>query len=163
MTRKFTVMSRILTAQGLINCSASQSNYETIIIRLLQLPQGRCKVVFILKQVPNEAFNVFHYAWSFRQLIFRLWQLQYVFYGKRGVLVFRNTITMVELSGHRYYISEIYINNMNEDWYWPVEISQLNSISRCLISPFKSLLYCNVFNLIYLIDHNLFGFDVEQD
>ena len=37
----------------------------------------------------------------------------------------------------------------DEDWYWPVEIWQLNSISRCLISPFKSLLDCNVFNLIY--------------
>ena len=34
-------------------------------------------------------------------------------------------------------------------WYWPVEISQLNSISRCLISPFQSLLDCNVLNLIY--------------
>ena len=30
-------MSGVLTAQGLINCSASQSNYETNIIRLLQL------------------------------------------------------------------------------------------------------------------------------
>ena len=37
----------------------------------------------------------------------------------------------------------------DEDWYWPVEISQLNSISRCLISPCKSLLDCNVFNFIY--------------
>ena len=34
-------------------------------------------------------------------------------------------------------------------WYWPVEISQLNSISRCLISPCKSPLDCNVFNFIY--------------
>ena len=32
---------------------------------------------------------------------------------------------------------------------WPVEISQLNSIPRCLISPCKTLLDCNVFNLIY--------------
>ena len=37
----------------------------------------------------------------------------------------------------------------DEDWCWPVEIWQLNSISRCLISPYKSLLDCNVFNLIY--------------
>ena len=35
----------------------------------------------------------------------------------------------------------------DEDWYWPVEISQLNSISSCLISPCKRLLDCNV--LIY--------------
>ena len=34
-------------------------------------------------------------------------------------------------------------------WYWPVEISQLNSISCCLISPCKSPLDCNVFNFIY--------------
>ena len=52
----------------------------------------------------------------------------------------------------------------DEDWYWPVEISQLNSISRCLISPCKSLLDCNVFNFMYLIDHDLFGSsNVEQD
>ena len=37
----------------------------------------------------------------------------------------------------------------NEDWYSPLEISQLNSISRCLISPCKSLLDCDVFNMIY--------------
>ena len=37
----------------------------------------------------------------------------------------------------------------DEDWYWPAKISQLNSISRCLIGPCKSLLDCNVFNLIY--------------
>ena len=41
-----------------------------------------------------------------------------------------------------------YLNKHDEDWYWPVEISQqLNSISRCLISPCKSLLDCNVFNI----------------
>ena len=39
--------------------------------------------------------------------------------------------------------------------YWPVEISQLNSISRCLISPCKSLLDCNVFNPQL---HHLFNF-----
>ena len=33
-----------------------------------------------------------------------------------------------------------------DDWYWPVEMSQLDFISRCLISPCKSLLDCNVFN-----------------
>ena len=37
----------------------------------------------------------------------------------------------------------------DEDWYWPAEISQLNSLSRCSIGPCKSLLDCNVFNLIY--------------
>ena len=37
----------------------------------------------------------------------------------------------------------------DEDWYWPAEISQLNSISRCSIGPCKSLLDCNVYNLIY--------------
>ena len=42
-----------------------------------------------------------------------------------------------------------YLNKPDEDWYWPVKMSQLNSISRCLISPCKSLLDCNVFNLIY--------------
>ena len=42
-----------------------------------------------------------------------------------------------------------YLNKPDEDWYWPVEISQLYSISRCLISPCKSLLDCNVFNFIY--------------
>ena len=41
-----------------------------------------------------------------------------------------------------------YLNKPDEDWYWPVEISQLNSISRCLISPCRSLLDCNVFNFI---------------
>ena len=51
----------------------------------------------------------------------------------------------------------------DEEWYWPVEISQLNSISCCLISPCKSLLDCNVFNLYILTDHDLFGSDVEQD
>ena len=49
------------------------------------------------------------------------------------------------------YISENswYLNKPDEDWYWPVKISQLNSISRCLISPCKSLLDFNVLNLIY--------------
>ena len=42
-----------------------------------------------------------------------------------------------------------YLNKPIEDWYCPVEISQLKSISRCLISPCKSLFDCNVFNLIY--------------
>ena len=42
-----------------------------------------------------------------------------------------------------------YLNKPDEDWYWPVEISQLNSISRCLISPCKGLLDCNLFNSIY--------------
>ena len=42
-----------------------------------------------------------------------------------------------------------YLNKPDEDWYWPVEISPLNSISPFLISPCKSLLDCNVFNLIY--------------
>ena len=37
----------------------------------------------------------------------------------------------------------------DEDWYWPAKISHLNSISRCSIGPCKSLLDCNVFNLIY--------------
>ena len=41
-----------------------------------------------------------------------------------------------------------YLNKPDEDRYWPVEISQLNSISRCLISPCRSLLDCNVFNFI---------------
>ena len=41
-----------------------------------------------------------------------------------------------------------WIGSSYKDWYWPVEISQLNSISRCLISPCKSLLDCNV--LIYI-------------
>ena len=43
-----------------------------------------------------------------------------------------------------------YLNKPDEDWYWPVEISQLNSISRCLISPCKSLLGCNVFNVFLM-------------
>ena len=30
-----------------------------------------------------------------------------------------------------------------------ISTGQLNSISRCLISPCKSLLDCNVFNFIY--------------
>ena len=42
-----------------------------------------------------------------------------------------------------------YLNKPDEDWYWPVEISQLNSTSRCLIRPCKSLLDCNIFNFIY--------------
>ena len=46
-------------------------------------------------------------------------------------------------------VNSWYLNKPDEDWYWPVEISQLNSISRCLISPCKSLLDCNVFNFIY--------------
>ena len=46
-------------------------------------------------------------------------------------------------------VNSWHLNKPDEDWYWPVEISQLNSISRCLISPCKSLLDCNVFNFIY--------------
>ena len=55
------------------------------------------------------------------------------------------------ISGHYFtsYINSCYLNKPDEDWYWPVEILQLNSISRCLISPCKSLLDCNVFNFIY--------------
>ena len=45
-------------------------------------------------------------------------------------------------------VNSWYLNKPDEDWYWPVEISQLNSISRCLISPCKRLLDCNAFNLI---------------
>ena len=45
-------------------------------------------------------------------------------------------------------VNSWYLNKPDEDWYWPVEISQLNSISHCLISPCKSLLDCNVFVLI---------------
>ena len=44
------------------------------------------------------------------------------------------------------HVNSLYLNKPDEDWYWPVEISQLNSISHCLISPGKSLLDCNVFN-----------------
>ena len=44
-------------------------------------------------------------------------------------------------------VNSWYLNKPDEDWYWPVEISQPNSISRCLISPCKSLLDCNVFNV----------------
>ena len=47
------------------------------------------------------------------------------------------------------YVNSWYLNKPDEDWYWLVEISQPNSISRCLVSPRKSLLDCNVFNLIY--------------
>ena len=46
-------------------------------------------------------------------------------------------------------VNSWYLNKPDEDWYCPVEVSQLKSISRCLISPCKSLLDCNVFNLIY--------------
>ena len=46
-------------------------------------------------------------------------------------------------------VNSWYLNKPDEDWYCPVEMSQLKSISRCLISPCKSLLDCNVFNLIY--------------
>ena len=45
-------------------------------------------------------------------------------------------------------VNSWYLNKPDEDWYWPVEISQLNSISRCLISPCKSLLDCNAFNAL---------------
>ena len=66
-----------------------------------------------------------------------------------------HTTSYYVISGHYFtsynYISVTswYLHKPDEDWYWPVEISQLNSISRCLISPCKSLLDYNVFNLIY--------------
>ena len=46
-------------------------------------------------------------------------------------------------------VNSWYLNKPDEDCYLPVKILQLNPISRCLISPCKSLLDCNVFNLIY--------------
>ena len=54
-------------------------------------------------------------------------------------------------------VNSWYLNKPDEEWYWPVEISQLNSISRCLISPCKSLLDCNVFTstLFKVIDRRL--------
>ena len=45
----------------------------------------------------------------------------------------------------------------DKDWYWPVVISQLNSISRCLISPCKSLLDCNVYKVL-----NIYAFLSEN-
>ena len=53
---------------------------------------------------------------------------------------------------HFIYISvnSWYLNKPDGDWYWPVEISQLNSISRCLISPCKSLINCNVFMMMMI-------------
>ena len=57
---------------------------------------------------------------------------------------FRSIFYVIDISANLWYL-----NKPDEDWYWPVEISQPNSISRCLISPCKSLLDCNVFNLIY--------------
>ena len=52
----------------------------------------------------------------------------------------------------------------DEDWHWPVKISQLNSLSRCLISLCKSLLDCNVFNFIpvYLAVLQGEGWDGER-
>ena len=65
-------------------------------------------------------------------------------------------------------VNSWYLNKPDEDWYWPVEISQLNSISRCLISHCKSLLDCNVtFSVLiysdFCTDQDLFESDVEQD
>ena len=65
-------------------------------------------------------------------------------------------------------VNSWYLNKPDEEWYWPVEISQLNYISHCLISHCKSLLDCNVTFSIWsiltvLTDHDLFGSDVEQD
>ena len=48
-------------------------------------------------------------------------------------------------------VNSWYLNKPDEDWYWPVEISQLNSILRCLISTCKSLPDCNVFNIPYYL------------
>ena len=42
-------------------------------------------------------------------------------------------------------VNSCYLNKPDEDCYWPVEILEPNSISRCLVSPCKSLLDCNVF------------------
>ena len=57
---------------------------------------------------------------------------------------FRSIFYFIDIS-----VNSWYLNKTDEDWYWPVEISQPNSISPCLISPCKSLLDCNVFNSIY--------------
>ena len=46
-------------------------------------------------------------------------------------------------------VNSWYLNKPDEDWYWLVKISQLNSISRCLISSCKSRLDCNVLNLMH--------------
>ena len=58
---------------------------------------------------------------------------------------FRSLFYFIHIS-----VNSWYLNKPDEDWYWPVEISQLNSISRCLISPWKSLLGCNVFSGMYI-------------
>ena len=45
---------------------------------------------------------------------------------------FRSLFYLIYISANSWYL-----NKPDENWYWPVQISQLNSISRCLISPCK--------------------------
>jgi len=71
--KTFTVLSCVLTAQRLINCSASQSNYETNIyycscnVVFRQFPsKSRCNsgsdCLFFLNKF--QAFNAFQCVWS---------------------------------------------------------------------------------------------------
>ena len=62
----------------------------------------------------------------------------------RHVINFRSLFYFIYISVNSWHLNNNF-NKPNEDWYWPVEISQLNSISRCLISPCKSLLDGNVY------------------
>ena len=60
-------------------------------------------------------------------------------------------------------VNSWYLNQPDEDWYWPVQISQLNSISRCLISPCKSRLDGNVFNYMFTIIASVTPFKIDQN
>ena len=67
-------MPYILTAQGLINCSASQSNYKTIAAALLLsdscLPKADViRGVMLIFLNKFQAFNAFQCLWSFIQSI----------------------------------------------------------------------------------------------
>ena len=70
-------MQYILTAQGLINCSASQSNYKTIAAALLFSDSCAPKadvirrVMLIFFKNKFQAFNAFQCVWSFIQSIFQ--------------------------------------------------------------------------------------------
>ena len=60
-------------------------------------------------------------------------------------------------------VNSWYLNKPDEDWYRVVEISQLNSISHCRFAPAKVFLTVMFSIWSILTDHDLFGYDVEQD
>ena len=100
---KFTVMPYILTAQGLINCSASQSNYKTIAAALLFSDSCAPKadvirgVMLIFLKISSKLLTLISACGLLYNQFFSL-------------VFFKGYFYMVQFSGHHYFISDKNIN-----------------------------------------------------